>query len=106
MPAKVPMPSTTFEDETNSIFKSRSLPSFYDVRTYEALEWDRVQPRHSRYPRKPLNALAPLTRANQISGYSGVIGGNLIQEIDDPTVDYKPSTLVRTEQPKIFSNSM
>lgn len=106
MPAKVPVPTTTFEDETNSMFKSQSLPMFYDARSYDVLEWDRLQPRHNRYPRKPLNNVAPLTRAHQISGYSGVIGGDRIQEIDDPTMDFKPSTMVRSEQPKIFSNSM
>ncbi len=101
MPPKVPVPITTYEaDGSDPLFKSKSLSSFQDVRTYDVLEWDRVQPRDGHFYRKPFNNVAPLPRAYQISGYSGAISGYHIQDIDNPTVDFKPYKVVRTEQPK------
>jgi hypothetical protein len=78
----------------------------YDVRTYDVLDWDRVQPRNIHSYRKPIANIAPLSRAQQISGYSGSISGSHIQDIDDPTIDFKPYTIVRTEQPKFTINSL
>jgi hypothetical protein len=47
-----------------------------------------------------------LPRAKHISGYSGSIGGYNIQDIDNPTVDFQPYTVVRTEQPKFGINPL
>jgi hypothetical protein len=103
----MPVPLTTYEaDGSDPLFKSASVPSFQDVRTYDILEWDRVQPRDGHFIRKPFNNVAPLPRAQQISGYSGVIGGYHIQDIDNPTIDFKPYTVVRTEQPKFTVNPL
>jgi hypothetical protein len=52
------------------------------------------------YIRKPFESVAPLPRAKQISGYSGSIGGDHLQDIDNPTIDFHPYTIVRTQQPK------
>jgi hypothetical protein len=101
VPSKVPVPLTTYEAYgSDPLLLSRSIPSYNDSRAYEVLEWDRAQPRNGHYARKPFDNVAPLRRAQQISGYSGSIGGDHIQDIDNPSIDFKPYTIVRTEQPK------
>ena len=72
----------------------------------DILEWDRVQLRNVNFYRKPIENVAPLPRAQQISGYSGSIGGYHIQDIDNPRVDFRPYTVVRTEQPKFGINPL
>jgi hypothetical protein len=70
------------------------------------LQWDRIQSRNTDFYRKPIDNVAPLPRAQQISGYSGTIGGYHIQDIDNPNVDFKPYTILRTEQPKFGINPL
>jgi len=86
--------------------KSQSFPSLRDARTFDILNWDRVQLRNDRYYQKPIANIAPLPRAQQISGYSGSIGGYNIQDIDNPTVGFQPYTVLRTEMPKFSMNSL
>ncbi|CAF3267845.1 unnamed protein product [Rotaria socialis] len=105
LPSKLPVPATTYEaDGSDPVLKSRHAPSVLDARTRKILEWDRVQSRNVNFYRKPVQNVPPLSRADHISGYSGSIGGYHIQEIDDPTVDFKPFTVLRTEQPKFGIN--
>ena len=85
---------------------SKHLSSLNDSRTRDILEWDRVQMRNVNFYRKPIDNVAPLPRAHQISGYSGSIGGYHIQDIDNPTVDFQPYTVLRTEQPKFGINPL
>ncbi len=107
LPPKIPIPSTTHEAQgSDPVLQSKHLASLNDARTREILEWDRVQSRKGHFYRKPIDNVAPLPRAYQISGYSGSIGGYHIQDIDNPTVDFKPYTLVRTEQPKFGINPL
>ena len=103
----LPVPLTTYEaNGSDPVFKSKSLPSFHDSRTSEVLGWDRQQTRNGHFYRKPIDNIAPLSRAYQISGYSGSIGGSNILDIDNPTVEFKPYTILRTEQPKYAMNSL
>jgi hypothetical protein len=98
---------TTYEaNGSDPLFKSKSLTSLRDSRTSDILEWDREQSRNVHFYRKPIDNVAPLPRAQQISGYSGSIGGYHIQDIDNPAVDFKPYTVLRTEQPKFAMNSL
>jgi hypothetical protein len=106
-PSKLSVPLTTYEaNGSDPILKSQSFPSLHDVRTFDILNWDRVQLRNVRYYQKPIANIAPLPRAQQISGYSGSIGGYNIQDIDDPTVGFQPYTVLRTEMPKVLMNSV
>ncbi|CAF1580744.1 unnamed protein product [Rotaria magnacalcarata] len=105
LPSKLPVPSTTYEaDGSDPVLKSRHAPSVHDARSRKILEWDRVQSRNVNFYRKPVQNVPPLSRADHISGYSGSIGGYHILEIDNPTVDFKPFTVLRTEQPKFGIN--
>ncbi|CAF4255657.1 unnamed protein product [Rotaria sp. Silwood2] len=105
LPPKLPVPLTTYEaDGSDPVLKSKHLTSLHDARARKILEWDRTQLRNTNFYRKPIDNVAPLPRAQQISGYSGTIGGYHIQDIDNPTVDFKPYTVVRTEQPKFGIN--
>ena len=104
--SKAPTQSSTFEGHgSNPLLESRSLPSFFDDRTFPILNWDRAQTRNAYYVRKPFQNVAPLPRAQQISGYSGSIGGANLQDIDNPSVNFQPYTVLRTEQPKVTINS-
>ena len=104
---KLPIPPTTYEAEgSDPILKSKYAPSLNDCRTRDVLEWDRVQSRTPNFYRKPIENVAPLPRAQQISGYSGSIGGYHIHDIDNPNVDFQPYTVVRTEQPKFGINPL
>jgi hypothetical protein len=107
LPSKLPVPLTTYEaDGSDPVLQSKHLTSLQDARTRQILEWDRVQLRNVNFYRKPLENVAPLPRAKHISGYSGSIGGYNIQDIDNPTVDFQPYTVVRTEQPKFGINPL
>lgn len=107
LPPKLPIPMTTYEvNGSDPVLKPKRASSIHDSRTRRMLEWDRVESRNVNFYRKPLENVAPLPRAQQISGYSGCIGGYHIQEIDNPTVDFKPLTLVRSEQPKFGINPL
>ncbi|CAF0802405.1 unnamed protein product [Didymodactylos carnosus] len=102
---KLPLPITTYEDMgSDPVLKKKTLASLNDSRTHDLLEWDRFQPRKTTFYRKPIANVAPLPRANQISGYSGTIGGQNIHDIDDPTANFTPFTVLRTEQPKFAMN--
>ena len=102
-----PTPSTTYDtDDINSRFKSKSLSSLYDKRTWEVLDWDHQQTRNVYFDRTRMYNVPPLPRAEQISGYSGSIDGNHIQDIDNPKVDFKPYTKLRTKQPKVSLTPM
>lgn len=101
------MPLTTYEaDGSDAILKSEHAPSLLDARSRDILEYDRAQMRNVNFYRKPIANVAPLPRAQHISGYSGSIGGYHIQDIDDPTVEFKPFTVVRTDQPKFGVNPL
>ncbi|CAF1626279.1 unnamed protein product [Adineta ricciae] len=105
LPPKLPMPLSTYEvNGSDPVLQSKRLISLQDARTRQILEWDRVQLRNVNFYRKPLENVAPLPRAHHISGYSGCIGGNNIQDIDNPTVDFQPYTIVRSDQPKFGIN--
>ncbi|CAF2788538.1 unnamed protein product [Rotaria sp. Silwood2] len=105
LPPKLPVPLTTYEvNGSDPLLKSKSHLSFLDTRTCNILQWDRVQSRNIHYNRKPFNNVAPLSRAQQIPGYAGSIGGYNLQDIDNPDIDYKPYTVLRTEQPKFSLN--
>ena len=107
LPTKLAMPLTTYEaDGSDPVLKSEHPPSLLDARSRDILEYDRAQMRNVNFYRKPIANVAPLPRAQHISGYSGSIGGALIQDIDDPTVDFKPFTVVRTDQPKFGINPL
>lgn len=101
------MPTSTFEAHgSDPVLQSKRLLSLQDARTRQILEWDRVQLRNVNFYRKPLENVAPLPRAQHISGYSGCIGGDQIQDIDNPTVPFQPYTVVRNEQPKPGMNPL
>jgi len=107
LPPKIPIPSTTYEAEgCDPVLQSKHLVSLNDSRTRDILQWDRVQSRKGHFYRKPINNVAPLPRAHQISGYSGSICCYYIQDSDNPTVDITPYTLFRTEQPKFGINPL
>ena len=104
---KLPTPSSTWEKQgADPFYQSRSLPAFYDNRNFPILNWDRVQRRNINFDRKPFQNVAPLARAQQIPGYSGTIGGDHLLDIDNPTIDFQPYTVVRTEQPKFSIEPM
>ncbi|CAF1295446.1 unnamed protein product [Rotaria sp. Silwood1] len=105
LPPKLPVPLTTYEvNGSDPLLKSKSHSSFLDSRTCNILQWDRVQSRNIHYNQKPFNNVEPLPRAQQIPGYSGSIGGYNLQDIDNPEIDFKPYTVLRTEQPKFSLN--
>jgi hypothetical protein len=103
----LPVPLSTYEaDGSDPLLKVHHASSLLDARSRNILEHDRTQTRNIQYYRKPINNVAPLPRAQHISGYSGSIGGEQIQEIDNPTVDFKPLTVVRSDQPKFGVNPL
>jgi len=107
LPPKLPTPASTYEaDGSDPVLQTKHVPSLNDSRTREILEWDRVQTRNINFYRKPIENVAPLPRARQISGYSGSIGGYDIQDIDNPNVQFTPYTVVRSEQPKFGINPL
>ena len=107
LPSKLPVPPSTYEaDGCDPVSKSKHVPSLLDARTRDILEWDRAQARNAQFYRKPIENVAPLPRAHQVSGYSGCIGGTRLQEIDDPTVAFQPFTVLRSQQPKFGINPL
>ncbi|XP_074659641.1 protein SPMIP7-like [Tubulanus polymorphus] len=63
-------------------------------------EWDQYQTREGHYENRPVTFCEPLVRAQQIPGYSGFIGSNDKDAIDNATERFQPHTVKRNEQPK------
>lgn len=105
LPPKLPVPLSTYEaDGSDPVLKTEHAPALPDARSRTILDHDRTQTRQINFYRKPIENVAPLPRAQQISGYSGCIGGEQIQDIDNPAIPFKPFTVLRTDQPKFGAN--
>ncbi|XP_067854757.1 protein SPMIP7 [Heptranchias perlo] len=62
--------------------------------------WDKSQSRPSSAIAKPINFTSPFPRIHQIPLYSGSIGGNNLEDVDNPYTEFTPFTVHRTQKPR------
>ncbi|XP_069768113.1 protein SPMIP7 isoform X3 [Narcine bancroftii] len=62
--------------------------------------WDKSQSRPSSTGAKPVNFTSPFPRIHQIPLYSGSIGGNNLEDVDNPYTEFIPFTILRSKEPR------
>lgn len=101
LPKKLHAPTTTYEKQADPIKHSDQEEHRTQIwQTSIGSTWDRRQERFYHLSKEPVRFVAPLTRAKQIPGYSGCIGGKNVDSMDDVIEKFEPFTVLRTIQPK------
>ncbi|XP_076465540.1 protein SPMIP7-like [Babylonia areolata] len=62
--------------------------------------WDWFQKRHGYYKTQPINFASPCPRVHQIPLYGGCIGGQNLEEVDNPGEPFHPFTIKRVSLPR------
>ncbi|XP_030065379.1 protein SPMIP7 isoform X2 [Microcaecilia unicolor] len=62
--------------------------------------WDRFQTRPLHTGGRPVTFVSPSPRIYQIPLYSGCIGGENLEYMDNPSANFVPVTILRTPQPR------
>ncbi|XP_041039903.1 spermatogenesis-associated protein 48 [Carcharodon carcharias] len=62
--------------------------------------WDKTQSRPFSAAAKPINFTSLFPRIHQIPLYSGSVGGNNLEDVDNPYTEFNPYTVPRTEKPR------
>nr|XP_033786371.1 spermatogenesis-associated protein 48 [Geotrypetes seraphini] len=62
--------------------------------------WDRFQTRPFHVDGRPVTFVSPCQRIYQIPLYSGCIGAENLEDIDNPSANFVPITVLRTPQPQ------
>ena len=84
--------ATTYEPYiSDPFFKSHSCSSLYDTRAPDVIDWDRTQPRHIEYYRKPIGNIPLSFRTKHASS-------------DDTHKMQNFNTLLQSKQPKYTTN--
>lgn len=102
-PAKQWAPTTTAEDKPDQI-SQRWQNKRYDSKAQEwqavgrGLDW--FLPRKCYYKDQPINFSSPCPRRDQIPLYSGCIGAENLDEMDNAQQPFKPYTVMRSAVPK------
>ncbi|XP_070583270.1 protein SPMIP7 isoform X1 [Erythrolamprus reginae] len=67
--------------------------------------WDRFQKRMFTEPQRPINFVSPSSRTQQIPSYTGCIGSENFEDLDNPFVDLITYNRVRTAMPHYVKSS-
>ncbi|XP_072364970.1 protein SPMIP7 isoform X1 [Scyliorhinus torazame] len=62
--------------------------------------WDKTQSRPLSAVAKPITFSSLFPRIHQIPLYSGSVGGNNLEDVDNPYTEFTPYTVPRTEKPR------
>ncbi|XP_066547267.1 protein SPMIP7 [Amia ocellicauda] len=103
LPPRFKPPSSTQERMADPVNQHFTLKRYDPVQEYwQAVGslWDRLQLRIPNIVRKPVTFVSPCPRTGQIPSYSGTIGAENLDEVDNPDADFLPFTVLRTVQPQ------
>lgn len=101
LPKKLHAPTSTFEKFVDPLKLSDQTDHRTQIwQTSIGETWDRRQDRTFHLSKEPVRFVAPLTRAKQIPGYSGHVGGKNLEQMDEIIENFVPFSVLRTVQPK------
>ncbi|XP_051872183.1 spermatogenesis-associated protein 48 [Pristis pectinata] len=105
LPPKVKPADTTQDIQSDPLSRHSALKRFDpSPHVWQAVGglgvWDKSQSRPSSAVAKPLNFTSPFPRIHQIPLYSGSIGGNNLEDVDNPYTEFTPFTVLRTKKPR------
>ncbi|XP_028673265.1 spermatogenesis-associated protein 48 isoform X1 [Erpetoichthys calabaricus] len=103
LPQKINPPDTTLEvmaDPISQCFTLRRYEAEPEVWQSIGSAWDRMQLRTPNTVRKPITFISPSVKSLQIPLYSGSVGGENLDDIDNPEKEFSPFTVLRTTKPR------
>ncbi|XP_019373923.1 PREDICTED: uncharacterized protein C7orf72 homolog [Gavialis gangeticus] len=105
---KIPPPESTVEKMADPISPCFTIRRYYpvpDISQSIGGLWDRFQTRCFTSPQKPIDFVSPSSRTQHIPFYTGCIGAENFEDIDNASVDLITLTNVRTSKPRYTSTS-
>lgn len=101
VPNKLHAPVTTLEPRADPLkFEQQTTTRPHIWQTVAGSTWDRHQARYGHYSTQKVSFTAPNVKGNHLPGYSGHIGGKMMEYKDDVLVQFQPHTVLRTVLPK------
>ncbi|XP_006136438.1 protein SPMIP7 [Pelodiscus sinensis] len=102
LPPRVPQPESTLEmmaDPISQCFTIKRYDPAPEISQVVGGLWDRFQTRSFTSPQKPINFVSPSSRTQHIPLYTGCIGAENVEDLDNASVDVITLGNVRTTKP-------
>ncbi|XP_015709838.1 spermatogenesis-associated protein 48 [Coturnix japonica] len=103
LPPKIPPPESTLEvmaDPVSQCFTKRRYNPEPDISQVIGSLWDRIQRRHFSSLQRPVNFISRSPRICQIPLYTGCVGAESFEDIDNPSVELIVFNHVQTPKPR------
>ncbi|XP_041366282.1 spermatogenesis-associated protein 48-like [Gigantopelta aegis] len=100
---KVWPPVSTLEDKADPVSQRWNLKRYHPAaQEWQAMGrgWDWFQTRHGYYGNRPVVFCNPLPRTPHIPGYSGCVGAENLEEMDNIQEEFTPFTVKRATVPR------
>ncbi|XP_034966464.1 protein SPMIP7 [Zootoca vivipara] len=106
LPPKVRPPETTAEPRADSV-SQRTKQYEPEAETSQVVGslWDRFQRRDFTSPHKPINFVSPCSRTQHLPLYTGCVGAENPDDLDNPYVDAIFHSRVRNAEPQYVKSS-
>ncbi|KAJ1200449.1 hypothetical protein NDU88_004273 [Pleurodeles waltl] len=106
LPPKITPPVSTLEKSADPVWHSQMVEKYGSKKEmWQEIGglWDRFQTRRPLKTIRPVTFVSPCPRVHQIPLYTGSIGAENLEDIDNPNVMFSPFTIMRT--PALYSNT-
>ncbi|XP_039382691.1 spermatogenesis-associated protein 48 isoform X1 [Mauremys reevesii] len=103
LPPKIPQPESTVEmmaDPISQCFTIKRYNPAPEISQVVGGLWDRFQTRYFTSPQKPIDFVSPSSRTQHIPLYTGCIGAENFEDLDNASVDVITLGSVRTSKPR------
>ncbi|XP_029445612.1 spermatogenesis-associated protein 48 isoform X2 [Rhinatrema bivittatum] len=103
LPPKISPPETTLEKMADPVSRHFTWKRYkMEPAVWQAVGgiWDRFQTRPFHSGGRPITFVSPSPRICQIPLYSGCIGGENLEDMDNSSANFIPFTILRTPQPR------
>nr|XP_020661897.1 uncharacterized protein C7orf72 homolog [Pogona vitticeps] len=108
LPPKVPPPESTLEPKADSVSQCFAMKRYEPVAEISQVVgglWDRFQRRSFTSPHKPINFVSPSSRTEHLPLYTGFVGAENVEDLDNPNVDVIIHSKVRRGKPHYTKTS-
>ncbi|XP_066487417.1 protein SPMIP7 [Tiliqua scincoides] len=108
LPPKAQPPDSTLERKADEVTQSNTLKQYEPVPEISQVVgglWDRFQKRSFTAPLKPITFVSPYSRTQHIPLYTGRVGAENVDDIDNPYVDLITHGKVQTTKPHYVQSS-
>ncbi|XP_078541960.1 protein SPMIP7 [Lissotriton helveticus] len=106
LPPKITPPALTIDTPADPVWHSQMVEKYGSKQEmWQEIGglWDRFQTRRPLKTIRPVTFISPCPRAHQIPLYTGSIGAENLEDIDNPNEKFFPFTIMRT--PALYSNT-